>query len=161
MLEREGKGKAETWAHKPVMEDKGRLCFTLFIPSTNKRLITVLSLNCKICFVCSTSNFFFLHVTKLPLFLKNSFCWCSDQVFKPRWNLCNSRDYRSTHAVNFDTSEAHTKTFLYSKDKSWLYKLLCSEVLVCTNKLIKIKIKYMNIYKNKSLGYLSSLDKKY
>lgn len=59
MLEREGKGKAETWAHKPVMEDKGRLCFTLFIPSTNKRLITVLSLNCKICFVCSTANFFF------------------------------------------------------------------------------------------------------
>lgn len=32
------------------------------------------------------------HVTKLPLFLKNSFCWCSNQVFKPRWNLYNSKD---------------------------------------------------------------------
>lgn len=90
MSEREGKGKAETWAHKPDVEDKGRLCFTSFIPSTNKRLITVLSLNCKICFVCSTANFF-PRVTQLLLFLKNSFCWCSDQAFKPRWNLYNNR----------------------------------------------------------------------
>lgn len=90
MSEREGKGKAETWAHKPDVEDKGRLCFTSFISSTNKRLITVLSLNCKICFVCSTASFF-PHVTQLPLFLKNSFCWCSDQAFKPRWNLYNNK----------------------------------------------------------------------
>lgn len=71
MSEREGKGKAETWAHKPDVEDKGRLCFTSFIPSTNKRLITGLSLNRNICFVCSTANFF-PRVTQLPLFLKNS-----------------------------------------------------------------------------------------
>lgn len=54
------------------------------------RLITVVSLNCKICFVCSTASFF-PHVTQLPLFLKNSFCWCSDQAFKPRWNLYNNK----------------------------------------------------------------------
>lgn len=71
MSEREGKGKAETWAHKPDVENKDRLCFTSFIPSTNKRLITVLSLNCKICFVGSTAHFF-PHVTQLSIFLKSS-----------------------------------------------------------------------------------------
>lgn len=47
MSEREGKGKAKTWAHKPDVENKGRLCFTSSIRSTKKRLITVLNWTAK------------------------------------------------------------------------------------------------------------------
>lgn len=73
--EREGKGKAETWACKPVMEDKGRLCSTLLKPSMNKRLITAWSFSYETGFICSHHT---SHRTKLFLFLQTSCSWCSD-----------------------------------------------------------------------------------
>lgn len=119
MSEREGKGKAETWAHEPDVENKARLCFTSFIPSTNKRLITVLSLNCKICFVCCTANLF-PHVTQLLLFLKNS---SGDAPIKhlSQDETCIVTDPHSAHTTRSDTSEAPTKASLHSKDQPGLH----------------------------------------
>lgn len=108
MAEREGKGKAETWACKPVMEDKGRLCSTLLKPSMNKRLITVWSFSYETGFICSHHT---SHRTKLLLFLQTSCSWCSDgnpysrrDFFLPLKEIMTLLKHTETHSGRVRTN---------------------------------------------------------
>lgn len=148
MSEKEGKGKAETWAQSLVRRMKGGFVWLHSYQVRTRDSSLCWARTAKFVLYAALPTTFFLHITKLPLFLRNSFCWCSDQVFKPGWNLYGSRDYHPAHAINPDASEARTKTFLYSKDKPCLYDWFCPEALVCTNKST-LKLKHMNIKKKK------------